>query len=108
TCIAWPEVPEQCHTPLDAVTVWSEEAGPRRIAFGTVPLLVLAVGPRGEVIVEGRLLDGAPPPTAERRDLEWRLLLFDEHGQLVRELERADGISGAMGGEHFAVLQRDR
>src|SRR5690606_29438557 len=42
------------------------------------------------------------------RDLEWRLLLFDEHGQLVRELERADGISGAMGGEHFAVLQRDR
>jgi hypothetical protein len=88
------------------VTVWSEERGARRVATGVQPLWVEAIGPEGQLLVTGPLLDGPPPATAEPRTVDWRVSVLDAEGTIVRQLEPETRFEEGIGGAHFAVLER--
>ncbi|AKU89838.1 hypothetical protein AKJ08_0225 [Vulgatibacter incomptus] len=107
-CIRLPEPPGYCHTQLWSLSLWDAERGARQVALGTQPLHVHAIGPDGQMIVAGPILDEAPPEFGEPRDAEWRTLLLGADGRPIRELDRDAWIKSGLGGEHFAVLQRER
>jgi len=107
-CIRWPDKQDVCHTQLWGLTLWEPRHGARRVAVGTQPLHVRAIGPDGRVVVEGRVLDEAPKAVAEPQETAWRLVLLDRDGAIVRELDRGESIESGLGGENFAVLERVR
>ena len=76
--------------------------------LGTQPLYVHAIGPDGRMVVGGRILDGVPPEVAEPVEVDWRTVLVEPDGRVLRELDPDVWVLGGLGGEHFAILERER
>jgi len=107
-CIHWPDRPGVCHTQIWGLSRWDAKGGARRVLLGTQPLHVHAIGPDGRMVVGGRILDEAPPDVAAAAEVDWRTLLIEPDGRVVRELDPDASVLGGLGGEHFAVLERAR
>lgn len=107
-CIRWPDRPDRCHTGLWALSLWDEERGVRPIALANQPIHVRAIGPDGQMVIEGRIFDEAPADIEEPREIPWRALLLDPSGKLIREIDRGSSIERGHGGTHFALIERER
>lgn len=107
-CVHWPDRPDRCHTELWALSLWDEENGAGRIALASEPIHVHAIGPDGQMVIEGRIFDEAPADIEEPRDIPWRTLLLDPGGKLVREIDGGTGIERGHGGTYFALIERER
>lgn len=93
---------------LWALSRWDEERGARRLALAGQPIHVRAVGPEGQMVIEGRILDGAPADIEQPWEAAWQALLLGPRGNLIAEIERGTSLQGGLGGTHFALIHRER
>lgn len=71
-------------------------------------LRIHAIGPDGSMIVEGSLFAENPPSVAPFSMPDYRYVLLDPDGNVVRDLDLDAKIVSGLGGEHFAILHRAR
>lgn len=107
-CIRHLEPPSHCHTEIWGLASWEPNREAIPLALAIQPIQVRAVGPDGSMIVGGRFLPEEPPEFDEQREWDYRLFLMGPDGRRIRELDSGTGIEGGIGGEHFALIERER
>lgn len=108
-CIRESEASRVCHTVVWALSTWERQGGGREMAWSAQDALrIHAIGPDGSMIVEGSLFAENPPSVAPFSMPDYRYVLLDPDGNVVRDLDLDAKIVSGLGGEHFAILHRAR
>lgn len=106
-CMEWTKTSD-CYSRAWALSTWTVERGSKEVVWAVDQPKLHAVGPDGSMIASGRFFNGPPSGHSHWWDIEERLLLIAPDGRVVRELSHGSSVVEGLGGEHFALLKRQR